>query len=151
MDAGYGKSWFRKQEYALELRRSILHYHAERYQVGCFVVMTTHCHLIIRPSENLKLEDEVGAIKSVVSRFINKHESTSGSLWQQESYDRIIRDEEHLYRVVQYIGANPAKAGIPEPDWYRGSIRTGMVWAGVLKRRLERGRSGRARGHATFA
>jgi hypothetical protein len=35
----------------------------------------------------------------------------TGELWQQESYDRIIRDEVHLYRVIQYIGRNPKNAG----------------------------------------
>jgi len=39
--------------------------------------------------------------------------------WTQECYDRIIRDDEHLYRVVQYIGSNPAKAGLPEVHWQR--------------------------------
>jgi hypothetical protein len=38
---------------------------------------------------------------------------------QQESYDRIVRDEEHLYRVVQYIGRNPSMAGIPRERWLR--------------------------------
>jgi len=36
----------------------------------------------------------------------------SGTIWQKESFDRIIRDPEHLYRVIQYIGRNPAKAGL---------------------------------------
>lgn len=42
-----------------------------------------------------------------------------GPLWAEESYDRIIRDEEHLYRVIQYIGRNVAKAGLPKSHWYR--------------------------------
>ena len=42
-----------------------------------------------------------------------------GSLWQQESFDRIVRDEEHLWRVIQYIGRNPAKAGLPRTQWNR--------------------------------
>jgi hypothetical protein len=37
----------------------------------------------------------------------------------KEVYDRIIRDEEHLYRVVQYIGANPRRAGIAPELWHR--------------------------------
>jgi hypothetical protein len=32
--------------------------------------------------------------------------------------DRIIRDEEHLNRVIQYIGQNFAKAGIPYASWF---------------------------------
>ena len=46
-------------------------------------------------------------------------ESLSGELWQQECYDRIVRDEEQLYRVVQYIGRNPYKAKTPRSKWFR--------------------------------
>lgn len=41
---------------------------------------------------------------------------------QRESFDRIIRDAEHLYRVIQYIGRNPLKAGLSAAEtalWIR--------------------------------
>ncbi|MBS0204754.1 MAG: hypothetical protein JSS49_17755 [Planctomycetes bacterium] len=50
---------------------------------------------------------------------INADIEQSGAVWQEESYDRIIRDEEHLYRVVQYVGRNPSQGGLPRTDWYR--------------------------------
>ena len=43
-----------------------------------------------------------------------------GNLWQEESYDRIIR-EEHLWRAIQYIGANPSKAGL-SPEHALGPV-----------------------------
>ena len=119
MDAGHGNCWFRQPQYAAELSRAILHFHEQRYDVGCFVIMPNHCHLVMRPFEGCELEVEVGAMKSVVANFVNKHEARQGDLWQQESYDRIIRDPEHLYRVVQYIGANPRQAGMPPDTWNR--------------------------------
>ncbi len=119
MDAGYGACWFRQPVCANELHRSILHFHGERYEIGCFVIMANHCHLIMKPLDEYELEDEVGSIKNVTAIFVNKHESLAGQLWQQESYDRIIRDEEHLYRVAQYIGANPRRAGFQVDRWHR--------------------------------
>ena len=119
MDAGYGKCWLRVESYAEELHRSLLHFHETRYVIGCFVIMRNHCHCVIRPFESWKLEKEIGAVKKVTARFINQRERAEGTLWQQEAYDRIIRDEEHLYRVVQYIGANPKRAGISEDQWRR--------------------------------
>jgi len=119
MDAGHGKCWFRQPQYAAELRRTILHFHEKRYEVGCFVIMANHCHLAIRPFDDCELEEEVGAMKSAVANLVNKQEGRQGPLWQQESYDRIIRDEEHLYRVVQYIGTNPRLAGIARDAWDR--------------------------------
>jgi len=119
MDAGYGKCWFRQPQYAAELHRSILHLHNKRYEIGCFVIMGNHSHLVIRPFDGVELESEIGSIKSVTARFINRREGHQGTIWQQESYDRIIREEEHLYRVVQYIGSNPRRARIPTADWKR--------------------------------
>ena len=119
LDEGHGSCWFRKPDYAAELHRAILHFHEERYHVGCFVIMANHCHLVIRPFPSIRLEDEIGSIKSVTSRFINRNETQIGEVWLQEAFDRIVRDDEHLYRVVQYIGANPRKAGLPRERWIR--------------------------------
>jgi len=55
-------------------------------------------------------------MKSVAANFVNKSERRRGPMWQQEAYDRIIRHDEHLFRVVQYIGANPRQAGIARDD-----------------------------------
>jgi hypothetical protein len=74
---------------------------------------------VMKPLEGFQLEDNLEGLKGFVSRKVNKHLSRTGALWEQESYDRIIRDEEHLYRVIQYIGRNPAKAGYSPDQWVR--------------------------------
>lgn len=124
IDAGHGVCWLREPPCVEELRRSIFHFHLQRYEVGAFVIMENHCHMIIRPFDSVELEDEIGAIKSVISHFVNRYEAMSGSLfvnryetmsgslWYPESYDFIITDAENLYQVVQYIGSNPWRAGL---------------------------------------
>ena len=119
LDSGYGKCWFCNQRYVDELQRAILHFHGKHYEIGCYVIMANRCHLTMRPFDEIEIEDELGAIKRTTTRFINQREGSSGPLWTQESYDRIIRDEEHLYGVVQYIGANPIKAQLPPKEWHR--------------------------------
>jgi hypothetical protein len=37
-----------------------------------------------------------------------------GPLWQDESYDRIIRDENDFHEKLQYMFNNPIKAGLTE-------------------------------------
>jgi putative transposase len=74
IDAGHGACWFREPRYIDELRRAILHFQAERYEVGALVIMANHCHLTIRPFEQSDLEEVVGSIKSVVSHFVNRHQ-----------------------------------------------------------------------------
>lgn len=43
-----------------------------------------------------------------------------GSVWLDESYDRIIRDEVEWLEKLAYIVSNPVKAGLAErPEDYR--------------------------------
>ncbi len=81
--------------------------------------MPNHCHAIIRPFDGYDLEELLGAMKGVVARNLNAALHLPGELWQQESFDRIIRDAEHLDKVIQYIGRNPEKANLPRHQWHR--------------------------------
>ena len=49
----------------------------------------------------------------------NKILRRSGSFWQHESYDHIIRSEDELLKIVEYVLLNPVKAGLVEKleDW----------------------------------
>jgi hypothetical protein len=93
LDAGYGACHLRNPGRAATLEEALRHFQDERYFVGCWVIMPNHCHLVIRPFDNWPLETILQGIKGVVARRINLLIAGSGSLWQEESYDRIIRDE----------------------------------------------------------
>lgn len=119
MDAGYGECVFHNRELADEMSQSLLHFQHKRCLTSCFTVMPNHVHTVIKPLNGNELEDILESVKRFVSRKVNSLLGRSGVLWAQESYDRIIRDEEHLFRVVQYIGQNPAKARLPRNEWVR--------------------------------
>jgi putative transposase len=74
--------------------------------------MPNHVHVLVRPYSDATcpLEAIEQGWKGFSSRAINKALATSGQWWQHESYDRIVRDEEHLWKCLQYIGENPSRA-----------------------------------------
>jgi len=40
-------------------------------------------------------------------------------MWQDENYDRIIRDEDEFIKTIKYIRQNPVKRGLSkDPDKY---------------------------------
>lgn len=129
LDQGFGECWLRDPELAGKLVGSLRYFDEERYELGCFVVMPNHVHAIMRPlaPAQFPLEKLLQSVKRDSSAGINKALERSGTLWQDESYDRIIRDEEHLYRCIQYIGRNPTNAGLNanefvlwvRPEWQR--------------------------------
>lgn len=90
-----------------------------RYELGCYVVMPNHVHAIVRPIDHQShpLESLIGGWKQFTTIRINHRNQTTGALWQEECFDRIIRDEEHLWRVIQYIGRNPLRAMLPPEDY----------------------------------
>lgn len=118
LDEGTGSCRLRDARAITIVVDSLRHFDGERYELGCFVIMANHVHLVVRPFD----EDDEGlsrithSWKRHTSRKINKLFGLSGEFWQGESFDRIIRDEEHLWRTIQYIGRNPAKAGMKTED-----------------------------------
>ena len=62
------------------------------------------------------------SLKSFTSNELGKLHPEVRPIWQEESFDRFIRSEEHLSHVIRYIHENPVKAGICiSPDEFRWS------------------------------
>ena len=119
LDQGYGACPFREIENAELLRTALTHYQTTSCFVSCLTVMPNHAHAIMKPHKGFPLEQTLKLIKGYVSRVINVKNQTSGSLWEQESYDRIIRDCQHLDKVIQYIGRNGTRARLPPEQYIR--------------------------------
>ena len=96
----------------------------ESVHLDQFVVMPNHLHGIIviedkcrggsraAPTQTPKrkpLGQLVGAFKTVSTKGINEIRGTLGvPVWQRNYYERVIRDDEELNRVRQYVVDNPA-------------------------------------------
>ncbi len=55
------------------------------------------------------LGDVIRAFKSLSALYVNRQLMRSGSLWQRNYFERIIRDEAELQRIRDYIETNPAR------------------------------------------
>jgi putative transposase len=92
--------------------------------VTATVVMPDHIHLILKPvvsesNAEFPLSKILQGIKGFTSRGINKARGTKGALWQDESFDRIVRDYDEYLEKWHYIRNNPIKAGLCEvPEDY---------------------------------
>ena len=124
LDQGMGSCRLKDHSAAKQVVDAMHHFDGQRYELGSYVVMPNHVHGIVRPlvCDEEPLERILQSWKRHAARQINRHLGLTGHLWQEESFDRIIRDEEHLWRAIQYIGANPSKAGLTRdqcPAWIR--------------------------------
>ena len=135
LDQGMGSCCLKTPELAQRVVNAMTATDGARCELGCYVVMPNHVHAIVRPLHPATdpLEKLMQSWKGVSSRSVNEKLGQSGTLWQRESFDRVIRDEEHLWRVIQYIGSNPARAGLFDPRQLRGFARSGLHWGGISR------------------
>lgn len=119
LDEGYGACYFGATQNSELLAKALRHYHETRCQVRCLVVMPNHAHAVMKPLGEFALEDTLRLIKGYVAHEINTQRDAAGAIWEQESYDRIIRDLPHLENVIRYIGRNGAKAKLPAEKYLR--------------------------------
>ena len=89
----------------------------EFYELLAAVVMPDHVHFLALPNPGVELSRMMKGIKGVTARKINQARGSRGSLWQDESFDRILRDQEEFEEKLEYIFTNPVKAGLVEEGW----------------------------------
>ena len=124
LDQGAGTCRLKDVAAAKIVLDALHHFDNDLYLLGSYVIMPNHVHVIVRPLQcDVKpLERILQSWKRHAAWEINKLSDAIGTVWQEESFDQIIRDEEHLYFVIQYIGRNPRNAGLSAGDcrlWIR--------------------------------
>ena len=86
--------------------------------------MPDHVHLIFTPLTDALgnaygLSEILGGIKGASGHTINKHLKRRGTVWQDESFDHILRREEKLEEKVEYVRQNPVRKGLVKaPEEY---------------------------------
>ncbi|MGE4488668.1 MAG: exodeoxyribonuclease VII large subunit [Kiritimatiellales bacterium] len=106
LDAGSG-SCILKNKLTAELVESALqHFEEERYKLGSYVIMPNHVHVLVTPFAGYNLSEILHSWKSFTANRINERTGQPGSVWQDESYDHIVRNSEQLAFYTEYIRKN---------------------------------------------
>ena len=106
LDAGHGSCVLRRPE-AREIMRTALHHFAgQRYMLGSFAIAGNHVHVLVAPVPGIDLSEVMHSWKSYTAKAINKALGRSGTLWKEESYDHLVRNEASLSRIERYIHAH---------------------------------------------
>ena len=61
---------------------------------------------------DLPLNKIMQSLKRHTARRANCFLGREGAFWQDESYDRVIRNNDEYIRTVNYVLENPVKAGL---------------------------------------
>ena len=85
--------------------------HLYHYDLHSWVVMPNHVHLLITPL--IPVSKLMQSLKRFTATQANRILQRTGTpFWQDESYDRLVRDGREFDRIARYIEMNPVTAGL---------------------------------------
>ncbi len=106
------------------VKLAIFDFDDDRYSLFAWVVMHNHVHIILQPLQNYRLQDILHSWKSYSANILQRKFGRRNHIWQDEYFDRIIRDEAEFLEKTQYILNNPIKTW-PDSEEYR--------WVGFIR------------------
>lgn len=128
-------SWLRQTAVAEKVKEAIHYYDGKSYDLITYALMPNHVHMVFAPINVGRFSEPPKSGRNGVSTYIvakilqdlkkytavecNKILNRSGAFWQHESYDHVVRDEDELSRIIEYVLNNPVKAKLVDKweDW----------------------------------
>ncbi|MBM4276222.1 MAG: transposase [Deltaproteobacteria bacterium] len=94
-----------------------LYDHGKKILLHGIVVMSDHVHMILTPLNDKEgrpfgLAEIMNGIKGASAHSINKALGRKGHVWQDESFDHILRSDVSIMSKVEYICENPVRKGM---------------------------------------
>jgi putative transposase len=140
LDKGYGKCSLADHELAGLVSDSLLHFDGLRYDLGDFVVMPNHIHLLVCLRGATEIEKQCYSLKKFSASKINERLKRTGRFWQEESFDHLVRSCEAFERFQLYIARNGESAGLgPGQYLYRKSQHSLVVADEITRSRTRHG------------
>jgi len=97
----------------------------KKYDPYTCVVMPDHVHMILSPLPDYErmqmysLSEIMNVLKGYSAYRINRLLQRRGPVWQDESFDHVLRRNESLEEKMEYIAQNPIRRGLClSPDAY---------------------------------
>ncbi len=117
LDRGHGACVLRAAGLAKIVGDTLRHFDQDRYELGDFVVMPNHVHLLVCLLGATEIEPQCYSWKKFSAGKINKVLKRSGRFWQEESFDHLVRSPEQFEYLRTYIAENPLKAGLKANEY----------------------------------
>jgi putative transposase len=95
-----------------------------RFQVHNFCIMGNHIHLIIHPERGESLSRIMQWILSVFAMAWNRKHHTSGHVWGERFFSKIINSLSEFLKTFVYVTKNPVSAQLIDrvDEWQFGGL-----------------------------
>ena len=102
---------------------ALRHFDGTRYRMRAWAVMDDHVHCVVTQNPRCSLHLVLHSWKSFTAHRLVTLFSRPSPVWQDESYDRIVRNDRALQAIIGYVVANPSRRW-PDVKGYE------WVWCG---------------------
>ena len=117
LDAGHGECLLRQPTFAQIVGNTLQHFDGLRYEQHAWVIMPNHVHALFSVRGAATLPEIIKSWKTFTSREIHRHLHRTGSLWQKDYRDRILRNAQHFLNCARYIRTNPNVASLDSTEF----------------------------------
>ena len=124
-----GRAPFLLNPDAAEYCGSALTAACEKYAFRCFAFcfMPDHVHLLVASENDASVERFMRHFKQLSGHAYKQ--ATGEPLWQISYYDHVLREEEAIRPIAEYIWENPVRKGLVASrfDWAHSGPRENMI------------------------
>jgi putative transposase len=117
LDSGHGSCVMRDFNIANIVADSLHYFDGDRYMLLDFVIMPNHVHLLAAFPDEEGMLKQCESWKHFTATQINRALKRKERFWQQEAFDHLVRSEEQLQYLRQYIAQNPEKARLKPGEY----------------------------------
>jgi REP element-mobilizing transposase RayT len=94
-----------------------LYDNGKKIDLHAAVVMPEHVHLLFTPLHDpegwpFSLLQIMKGLKGASARSVNRAMRVLGPVWQEESFDHVLRSNESMQEKIEYIRQNPVRRGL---------------------------------------
>jgi len=136
--AATGPLWLNDERVARMVADAIRGHDGKNYGLITYTIMPNHVHLVFEVARDSSRDQDqihqfdsgsktkhyvvtniLRLLKGATAREASKLLHLENTFWQHESFDHLVRDEEELKRIIEYVLNNPVKAGLVKnwKDW----------------------------------
>jgi 1-hydroxy-2-methyl-2-(E)-butenyl 4-diphosphate synthase len=107
LHTGNGPQPLADPELAGIVKNALKFFDGQRYDLLAWSVMPNHVHVLLTPHNAHPLEKIIQSWKTHTAKEANRILGQSGTFWQEEYFDHIVRNGEDLKHQITYILRNP--------------------------------------------
>ncbi len=117
--------WILPEEVRDHVLRHCLHDHGTKLWMHAAIVMPDHSHLLFTRMNDTTgatfgLAEIMNGVKGASAHTVNRLLKRKGHVWQDESFDHVLRCDENLRLKAEYICENPVRQNLVKSvDEYR--------------------------------